>query len=49
MTYLHFDEAKPAAEAVLRDWLRDAPDVNAALLIVVIRQAQVGGVVAKRP
>lgn len=33
MTFLHFDEAKPAAEAELRKWLRGMPRITKALLV----------------
>lgn len=33
MTFLHFDEAKPAAETALREWLGRMPQVTKALLI----------------
>lgn len=33
MTFLHFDEAKPAAETALREWLGRMPQVTKALLV----------------
>ena len=33
MTFLHFDEAKPAAETALREWLGKVPQVAKALLV----------------
>ncbi len=33
-TFSHFDEAKPAAETALRDWLGRMPQVTKALLVV---------------
>src|SRR5260370_35469566 len=33
MTFLHFDEAKPAAETTLREWLASIPQVTKALLV----------------
>lgn len=33
MTFLHFDEAKPAAETTLREWLGRMPEVTKALLV----------------
>lgn len=33
MTFLHFDEAKPAAERILREWLRSMHDVAKLLLV----------------
>jgi hypothetical protein len=33
MTFLHFDEAKPAAETALRKWLGRMPQVTKALLV----------------
>ena len=33
MTFLHFDEAKPAAERTVREWLRSTPLITKALLV----------------
>ena len=33
MTFLHFDEAKPAGEKTLREWLANTPQVTKALMV----------------
>lgn len=33
MTFMHFDEAKPLAEGVVRKWLSEAPEVSKVLFI----------------